>query len=216
MRFFIPIFCCVLLTACANIPPNQYQVTVNALAQPNVSDKKRYFLMPGNNDITWQDQAFKTYADYIWRVLNMRGYHYTADAQQADIGIVVSYGVGAPVAQQYTYTVPRWGTSTVNGTTTMVITGYTEHTGTRYVYNKHLKIVAYDYLNKTQQQKMTPLWQVEANNVDLNPELGPVFPFLVGATLPYLASNTLETVNKSISQTDKSMQVVLGPVKQQQ
>lgn len=215
MRTAVICFLSVLLGACAGLLPIHYRVNVHAVAQVNVESPKSYFLMPGNSGVTWQNKDFKLYADYLWRALNERGYTYSSDAQQADILITLSYGVSQPQAEEYTYSVPQWSARTVNGTTTMVITGHTYHTAIRYNYTKFIKVIAYDYRDTGEQGK-APLWQVSANNINQSNDLKTVFPALLAAVTPLIAKNSEANIEKVISENDHLVTVIQGQPKQSQ
>lgn len=112
-------FMIAVLSGCATVrPQRQYHVEVDSLAAPTAREKHTYLLLPGNEGITWDDLQFQEYALYVMRVLNSQGFISADKAEDADVAIVLSYGIGDPKTRQYSYALPVWGETGVSSSHT--------------------------------------------------------------------------------------------------
>lgn len=112
-------FMLAVLSGCATVGQQpQYHVEVDSLAAPTAREKHTYLLLPGNEGITWDDLQFQEYALYLMRVLNSQGFISADKAEDADVAIVLSYGIGDPQTHQYSYALPVWGKTGVSSSHT--------------------------------------------------------------------------------------------------
>ena len=157
----------VLCAGCATMGEPEFNVNVDSLAVPAAQARRTYVLLPGNESVTWEDLQFQEYAAYVMRVLNAQGFIAAEKADDADLAVILSYGIGDPQTQQYTYSLPVWGktgvsssqtygtataygnSATYSGTTTYTpsygITGYSTQTGSVTTYFRHAQITGYDF-----------------------------------------------------------------------
>lgn len=224
----------VLLSGCATMTMGQpkFYVAVDALASPAAQQKRTYLLLPGNEGDTWDDLQFQEYATYLMRVLNAQGFVSTEKEEDADVAIVLSYGLGDPRSSQYNYSLPVWGqtgvssahtygtataygnSATYSGTTTYTptygIAGYTSHVGTRTTYFRYALITAYDFKAFKETEKQIQLWRTTITSTGSSGDLRQVFPILISASVPYLATNTGKQVSVQLYECDKIVRVVKG------
>lgn len=237
MRILLFIFLAIALTGCATVRPPTFNVAVDSLASLDAPSKKTYLLIPGNEGVTWDDLQFQEYATYLMRVLNAQGYILAKSPDEADLAIILSYGIGDPQTHQYSYSLPTWGqtgvssantygsattygnTTSVNATTTYTpsygITGYNTYTGIATTFFRYALITGYDFEKYKETEKQIQLWQTTITSTGSSGDLRRVFPILIGASTPYLATNTGQKVNVSLQETDKVVNAVKGlPVEQ--
>lgn len=222
----------VLASGCATMGQLQFEVRVDSLASPAAQQKRTYLLLPGNEGVTWDDLQFQEYAVYVMRVLNAQGFVSAQKAEDADVVIVLSYGIGDPQTRQYSYSLPVWGQTGVSsahtygratsygssasysGTTiytpTYGVTGYTSHVGTQTTYFRYALIVGYDLKIFKQTEKQVQLWRTTATSTGSSGDLRQVFPILVSASIPYIASNTGKQVSVRLYENDKIVRTVKG------
>ncbi len=146
------------------------------------------------------------------RVLSMKGFVSARNAEEADVAILLFYGIGEPQTTQYSYSLPVWGqtgvssshtygtatafgnTASYSGTTTYTpsygITGYTSHVGTKTTYFRYALISGYDFEAYKETKKEIQLWKTTATSTGPTGDLRQVFPLLVSASAPYIANNT--------------------------
>jgi hypothetical protein len=232
---FIKVFGLVfaaIVSGCATIGQPQFHVTVDSLASPTAQQKRTYILLPGNDGVTWDDLQFQEYASYLTRVLNAQGFISAQKAEDADIAIVLSYGIGEPQARQYSYSLPVWGQTGVSsshtygtataygnsasysGTTTYTptygVTGYTTHIGTQTTYFRYALITGYDFKAFKETEKQVQLWRTTITSIGSSGDLRQVLPVLISASVPYLSTNTGKQVSVRLYENDKIVKVVKG------
>lgn len=232
MRALLFIFLATALAGCATVKQPTFNVAVDSLASSEALSKKTYILIPGNEGVTWDDLQFQEYAGYLMRVLNAKGYISAKSPEDADLAIILSYGIGDPQTHQYSYSLPTWGqtgvssantygtattygnTASVNATTTYTptygVTGYNTYTGTATTYFRYALITGYDFEKYKEANKQVKLWQTTVTSTGSSGDLRRVFPVLVGASAPYLATDTGQKINVSLQETDKVVKAVKG------
>jgi hypothetical protein len=229
------LMCILTLCGCAtfsNLGTPKFYISVDSLAASGANAKKTYLLLPGNQGVTAADLQFKEYAEYLKRVLSKKGYVYTESKDEANLAIYLAYGTGDPETHQYSYELPIWGrtgfyapstnvaATVVNGQTKyMTYTTYTPEYG--YIgYNTHIDsvttyrrfavITAYDYEQFKKDEKEVQLWKTTINSTGSSDDLRRIFPVLMAASIPYLATDTGSKVYLSMYETDAIVQEVKG------
>lgn len=194
--------------------------------------KHPYLLFPGNEAVTWEDLQFQEYAQYLMRVLNSQGFVSADKAEDADVAIVLSYGIGDPQTHQYSYALPVWGETGVSsshtygiatafgnsasysGTTTYTptygITGYTTQLGSVTSDFRYALIPGYDFKAFKDSNKQVQLWRTTITSTGSSGDLRQVFPILISAAVPYLASNTGKQVPVRLYESDEIVRKVKG------
>ena len=118
MHNLIVIIFITLLAGCAATGQPTFYVSVDSLAASVASTKKTYLLIPGNEGVSRNDLQFQEYENYLKRVLNGKGYIAASSRDEADVAIVLSYGIGDPQTHQYSYSLPTWGQTGVSSANT--------------------------------------------------------------------------------------------------
>jgi hypothetical protein len=148
------------------------------------------------------------------------------------VAIVLSYGIGDPETTQYSYSLPVWGqtgvssartygtattygnTSYYSGSTTYTpsygVTGYTSHVGAQTTYFRHALITGYDLKAFKETEKQVQLWRTTVTSTGSSGDLRRVFPVLIGAAIPYLATNTGKQVPVQLYENDQIVRIVKG------
>lgn len=238
-KFLIAIFLCLTGTVAAGCyssyttrPHSSYVMGVDSIASEAAVTKKSYFLLSSNKDVPPDDLQFKEYATYLRRALKAQGFVEAPALEKADIEIFLAYGVGDPQQEQLTEgNVPQWGQTgvsastqgtiynygnygTYSGTTTYRptygITGYSTKVETRTIYSSFIIIDAYDLAVFNKEKKLTQLWKTTVINRDPSPDLRRVFPFLVAAAKPYIATNTGSLQIAVIYENDPALLEIKG------
>jgi hypothetical protein len=232
IRFVVLFLAIIVTSGCATMGQPEFHVSVDSLAAPSAQEKRTYLLLPGNQGVTWDDLQFQEYATYVMRVLTAKGFVSAEKAEDADVAIVLSYGIGDPQKEQYSYSLPVWGQTGVSsaytygtataygnsasysGTTTYTptygVTGYTSHTGTRVSYFRYAVITGYDFKEFQKSKKQVQLWNTTVTSTGSSGDLRQVFPILVSASVPYLATNTGRQVPVRLYESDKIVRAVKG------
>lgn len=222
----------VALGGCATTEQVTFNVAVDSLASSQAPNNKTYLLIPGNEGVTWDDLQFQEYATYLMRVLSTQGYISAQSADEADLAIVLSYGIGDPQTHQYSFDLPTWGqtgvsssntygTATTYGNTTSVnattiytptygVTGYNTYAGTRTSFFRYALITGYDFEKYKETEQQIQLWKTTITSTGSSGDLRRVFPILISAAVPYLATNTGQKIDVSLQEKDELVKVVKG------
>jgi hypothetical protein len=225
------------LCGCAsfsNMGTNRFNISVDSLAASGAAAKKTYLLLPGNQGVTAADLQFKEYAEYLKRVLNKKGYTYTESKDEADVAIYLSYGMGDPETHQYSYDLPVWGRTGYYASSTQVAQtvvdgqtkyrAYTTYTPTYGLigYNTHIDsvttffrfavIAAYDYSQFKKDETEVQLWKTTINSTGSSDDLRSIFPMLMAASIPYIATDTGHKVYLTLYETDPVVQEIKGGI----
>ncbi len=231
----LTVMCILALCGCStlsNFGRPRFSIAVDSLAASGADLKKRYLLLPGNQGVTAADLQFKEYAEYLKRVLNKKGYLYTESKDEADLAIYLAYGMGDPETHQYSYDLPIWGRTgyyastthvaenTVDGQTkyrayttyipTYGYIGYNTYIDSVTTYMRFAVITAYDYEQFKKDETEVQLWKTTINSTGSSDDLRRIFPILMAASIPYLATDTGSKVYLSMYETDPIVQEIKG------
>lgn len=229
IQIALPLFLIIALSGCTG-----FSVHVDSLASPNAPIKKKYLLMPGNEGVTWDDLQFQEYALYLIRALESKGYVSTPSIEEADVAIMLSYGIGDPQEHQHSFSVPTYGqtgisSSTTRGTASTYgnitslnaytsytpsygVTGYKTYSRTRTTYFRYALITGYDLEEYKKTEKPVQLWQTTVTSRGTSGDLRRVFPVLIAASIPYLASDSGKKVKVLMLETEDAVKVVKGEI----
>lgn len=232
MRILFLIVSILFLYGCATIGQPRFVVSVDSLAAPNADHKKNYVLLPGNKNVTLNDLQFKEYAQYLIRLLNLKGYRLVDKAEEADLAIVLFYGIGKPQKRYYSYTLPVWGQTGVSssytygtasvygnsasysGTTTYTptygVTGYTQGVRSRITYNRYAQVIAFNFKEYRDSKKAVQVWKTTITSTGSSGDLRRVFPVLISASVPYIGSNTKQKINVKLYESDDIVKTIKG------
>lgn len=230
---FIFLAVTLLLSGCATLSLQpKFEVAVSSLASPAASKEKTYVLWPGNKGVNVYDLQFQEYARDLRRVLARHGFVRAKNVATADVAILLSYGIGDPQTHQFSYSLPvygqtgvssssTFGTATVNGDsgtysgTTMYtpsygITGYTAQSGSYTTFFRYARIDAYDLNVYRKSKKQIQIWQTTITSTGTSGDLRRVFPILMAAAAPYIASNTGKQVDVVLHESDPRVKAIEG------
>lgn len=221
---------CLIFVGCAVQP--QYNVTVSSLAAADIKANSTYYIFPGAKEVSIEDLQFQEYASYVRRALEAKGYVAVNDPKDADIAIMVIYGIGEPKKENYTYSLPVWGqtgiassstiatantygnqtqiNATTNYTPSYGITGYNTHTATNITYDRYVEISAIDLKHFVSSNQMKQIWQTTLESTGWSGDLRKTFPIMLAAALPYLATNTGQKVLVSLKENSQDVLIVKG------
>lgn len=228
LLFVFPLF--LLISNCATAP--QYNVSINSIRNPAEITQTKYLLLPGLKDVDTNDLQYQEYARYVETALVSKGYVKASNFNEAEIAIFLSYGIGDPETNHYTYSLPMYGqtgvasshtygtintnrnTATYSGTTTYTpsygITGYSTHTGSVTTYFRYMLLDAIDLEEYRRTEKEKQLWKTTVTSVGVSGDLRQVFPILVAASKDYIGTNTGKQIDIQIQESDKRVVDIKG------
>jgi len=208
-------------------------VGVNSINSEVVTHKKHYLLLPGNENTSEKDLQFQEYATYIHRALKANGF-VQASKEDAQVIIFATYGIGEPMAQNYSFSLPVYG-QTGGGTSYFTgqsygsgghssfsgsaysppqygVVGSQTFSGNYITYNRYIVLDAYDAdtLRKSKGETLEQAWITIVNSRGRTGDLREMLPVLVSASYQHFATNTKQTIIVEITQKDKRIQFIKG------
>ncbi|UTM57068.1 hypothetical protein L4174_014910 [Photobacterium sp. CCB-ST2H9] len=236
MRHLLILVLFLGLSGCSTLGQPTFNVVVDSLTSGTAQHQKTYVLLPGNAGVSVNDLQFREYSTYLVRVLQAKGYVAATTPESAEQAIFLSYGIGEPQTQHYSYQLPTWGqtgvafansykttstfgsmtsqTGTTMNTPSYGITGYQTYTASETTFLKYVQIEGVAFDKNSRSETPVPLWKTTATSSDASDDLRRVFPVLVAASAPYLAANTGQKVHVALTESDAAVSSVKGlPVK---
>lgn len=234
---FLLSFLGAIVSGCATAQP-RFLVGVDSIAADVANAKKSYVLLPANKDVAPDDLQFKEFASYVHRALKAQGFTEAPSIEKGDVLVFLAYGIGDPQQHQFSYAVPHWGqtgvssattygtlqsygsSGTYSGTTTYEpaygITGYSTHVKSYTTYSRFVRLDAYDLGVYKKQKKYTQLWRTTATSRGESSDLRMVFPIIMAASKPYIATNTGRSVTVTLYEDDQAVVEIKGLVPEPQ
>ncbi|HEX6626898.1 MAG TPA: hypothetical protein VF105_02990 [Gemmatimonadaceae bacterium] len=155
--------------------------------------------------------------------LKQRGFIEAQSPESAAIVLFVSYGIGSPTQQSYTYLTPQIGlvpkTTTVNGTISTTgntsaitgtaatqsklgITGLASATGTYTTYTRYLLVTAVDLEHYKLTKEAREVWKTAVVSTGSSNDFRLVLPYLIVAGSQYFGEMTDHTIDQDIVEGD--------------
>jgi hypothetical protein len=115
--FLLFLSSCVSTTYLSNGYGTRYETSVNSFGNYNMVGKT-FYIESGDNNISSTDVEFREYADYVAISLELQGAIETSDKKNADMCILVNYGI---TDESYTESVPMpvWGRTGISSINTI-------------------------------------------------------------------------------------------------
>ena len=220
-----------LLVGCTTY--RSFNVSVDSICTSSACQKKTYILLPGNKDGKIGDLQFQEFAAYTEKALNMQGFMRASSIDDADVAILLCYGISDPQFYEYTYSLPIYGQTGVSSSKTsgMVnsfggsvmysentnytpsygIVGSSTHVGTGVSFARYMVISGVDLeqFKKTGKiEDAQEIWSTKANSVGASGDLREIFPILLVASQKHIAANTGKKISYSIREDEELSQKV--------
>ncbi len=209
----------LLSTACSGPQSLRLQSEVDSLAAPEVQGKTHFVILPGNKEVNEQDLQFLEFKSYVEKVLATRGFSKASSLENGDVVLFLSYGVGSPEAQYYTYDVPLWMDAGYyypyyrRSRFYSGIPAYSQHIESYTTYKRYLVLEAYD-MAQYRQKKLVQLWKTSVSSNGTSDDLRLVFPYMAAAMQAYIGSNTGHMISIYIDEHNPLLRELLWPAAQ--
>ena len=206
----------------------RYRVIVDSLKDDSLYTGNNYILLSSIKDVDTNDLQFKEFSKYVIRALALKGYRQVGNIEQADMAVFLSYGIGQPEKEYYSYSVPIYGEtgggiSTFNATTsgskgysstsgtiytppTYGIVGSSTVTGSTSTYFRWLVIESVNLNEFKKNQKVVPTCKTIITSRGSMGDLRKVFPIMVGAGADYFCDDTAGQIKIDLNENDKRVQ----------
>lgn len=227
-RLFITLVL-LLLVGCTG---PMYHVRVDSIQGDIQSTGKKYIILSGKKGVNVDDLQFQEFTQYIKKALSQQGFNEAQAFNIADIAIFMNYGIGEPQASSYSFSLPVYGqtgggSSTFNASTygsggysrtsgniytapTYGVVGSQSFSGTRYSYFRYLVLDCVDLNEYRKTNKIISSWKTTVTSSGSSGDLREVFPVLVGASMPYIGTNTGKQVKVQLYENSNEVQFIKG------
>ena len=213
----------VTITACATTGLT-FSTTVSALRAPLLPASRTYWLISGMEGVGNDDLQFQEAKRLVVTALTQQWFVQAASPDAASQVIVLTYGIGNPTEQTYTYLAPQLGmvprSTTLNGTitstgntskvaatattqSTLGITGLSSEVGTYTTYTRYLLVSSLDLDHYRVTKSVKELWKTGAVSTGSSGDLRLVLPYLVVASGVYFGKSTDHMIEQTIGEDDK-------------
>ena len=194
-----------LLSGCANRLPTAFISEINSLAHADAATKKHYILLSGVKGIKVSDLQFQEFSAYVENVLAEKEFIKSSTFQDADIAILLVYGIGDPQTYQSAYTTnTNYGSASSSSRT---------HVETTTTCTRSLSLDAYDlsaYNNRNfNKEELIQLWKTTAISTGSSCDLRLVVPYMVIAMKSYIGENTKQKIEARVFVNDPVVQSLL-------
>lgn len=210
----------------------RFDVRVDSILSPAKVRGNTYVIFPGMKDVAPNDLQFVEFSNYVKKALSSRGFQEATSFQNGDVAIFLRYGIGKPESIPYSFSVPVYGqvgggTSTFNASTYgsggfssmtgtisslphLGVVGMQSFSGVHVRYLRFMTLEGIDVKRFQKTNKVFPLWKTTVTSAGKSGDLRRVFPILVGASLPYIGTNTGKQIDINISEKDQKVKFVKG------
>ncbi len=200
--------------------------------RPIVDPGDAYILLPSEEGVDINNLEFIEFSAYVERALSSKGMTRVNEFNSAETAVFLSYGIGDPEKNNYSYSLPVWGqtgvassyttgtvntysnTATFTGTTTYVpqygITGSQSLEGSYTTYTRHIFLTAYDLVEYRQSEKELMIWDTRIVSTGSSGDLRRVFPVMIAAAINHLGTNTNRILNVTLKEEDDEVRFIKG------
>jgi hypothetical protein len=182
-----------------------FQTEVDSISS-EVSHRDRVYIIVA--DLSEQesiDLQFQEYRSYVEKMLVAKRFSVTNSYEEADAAILLTYQIGDPNTEIYTYSVPNAGD---NFRTLEDRKGPVTRSKPVTTYLRTLSLDALDLAEYKISGKSIQLWKTTVTSEGSSGDLRSVFPFLVLAASDYVATNTGRKVAVIINADDDRLESI--------
>jgi hypothetical protein len=230
LSIFVTVGTVVLVVGCATVQypsVTQYLVHIDSLRGDTFQDRRTFSLFSGKEGVEATDLQFQEFANYVRNALTVLGYVEAQDPTKAGIAVFLNYGIGDPQTTYYSYSYPVFGvtgggtttfdasvsgaggTSHISGVATQPfqigVVGTKTRTESRTTYLRYIVIEAISVVSFTEKQQLIPVWKTTITSSGASSDLRVVFPILLAASQPHIASDTGKRIDVWVEVDDPSI-----------
>jgi len=207
-----------------------FWTSVSGLSAQAPSPGTTYFLKHASNPATDITLQFREYASLVERTLRSKGLVRVLDSDQAQLVVLLDYGIGDEKRTSRVYSVPTFGqtgnTATYNpgvsyrgqvqippsvtNTPTMGVTGSSTGSVVDSSYDRWLKLTAISSPEFKTNGTIRELWQVDVKSTGSSNDLRRILPIMVYAAREYIGVNTGKAVDIKVKDGKKDFQSFLN------
>lgn len=213
----------VVWTGCATADFSVTNVKVNSFCDPSSLGLQSYYVLPGNPGETESDFQFQEAKSYLEPLLRSKGFQPATTAQNSEILITLSYGLGVPQTYSTTTSVPVYGqtaggihpynqvsvgangpqvtSGTIYQQPSYGVVGQQTRTDTHVVIPAWVRAAAIDTRVYLRTRQTKAVWDTQAVVAKSNGDLRSTLPIMLAAAKTYLAGNSGQFQNVALTAT---------------
>lgn len=169
-----------------------FHIDVDSISSGDMALGSKCIILPLEPEAVSQ-LHFKEYTPYIKRALENKGYNVTGNKDEAQLAILIEYGVSGPRKNVYSY-------DTTDG---VKVGTSTSHTMT-------IVLDAYDLDVYRKTQKKVQAWKTTVMSTGSSADLRRVFPVMIAAASKYIGENTGKQIRIKLFENDKRVEEIKG------
>ena len=218
MKRYILFIVSILLAGCTT--GFLFHVKIESFSSPDTGIPKKYVLLSGMKDVESSNPQFLECAGYVENALSSMGYIKVENFDDANIAVLVAYGIGNPQKRPYSYNLPiqsvasgkpiTGGTYFSTSPTNYETSGYETHYETKIEYFSFIRLDAIDIKEYKLSQKLVHIWRTTVTSTCKNKDAQRVLPVLVAASKPYIGTNSGEQIEMKFFENDKVVLEIKG------
>ncbi len=195
----ILLFLSIFLVGCNSA----VNVDVDAICSTSAKEKCKYILVPGNDHCSSQDLQFLEFANCTDKALEDTGFVKVTSEEEADVAIILSYGISDPQPYQQSYSLPVWGKTGWDSSYGVI--GSTNHLSTSFLFLRSLSLMGVEPENYKKKNELVGIWSTNAVSMGESGDLRKIFPYLLAASKLHFADNTGGKVKYKIKVTEPNV-----------
>lgn len=227
MKLIWTIFLILSLSGCVK----PIHMTIDAYSCAEAMNRKNHFLIVTEKSLESGELQSKEFQGMTEQVLADVGFS-SADKEDANVGILLDYGITDPIISQYTYSSPVYGqtgiaTSQTSGnvysysncatysqqttyTPQYGVVGYETKVGTLVTYVRHLSLTGFDMDKFRAEGDAKELWRLHVSSVGETGDLRRIFPVLLAGAKKYIGVSTGQKIELRMYETNEEVSKIKG------
>lgn len=183
----------LLLAGCSR---SRAAVDVSSLASPRAAELRTYTLRPEQPAVAPTDLQFQEFAAITARALGERGFHQAEAPEEAELVILLDYGLGEPELRA----------AVVQGTRSMMIGR------NLYSHTRHARLTAVERDEYEPGDPVQPVWRTTMWSAGRSADLREMFPVLIAAGMDYFGTSSGEQVRVRLAKDGERVRALTtGP-----
>ncbi|MCX7027109.1 MAG: hypothetical protein NT061_06455 [Spirochaetes bacterium] len=216
----------ILVLSCSTTKTMVLQI--DSIGKTQYEAQRSYIFMSTDQNVKSGDLRFAEYAGYIAKALARMGYEQVEKAEEANIIIYVTYGVGEPKEHSYSYSVPLYGIinppkpsgpppASSQGTPpsnppfgrynpVYGIVGSTMKYDSFTTYFRYCKIEAFDLKLLRESGVEKQLWSTIITSTGRSDDLRQAMPYMIAGAKDYIATDTGRKVEINVPEDNRTLE----------
>jgi hypothetical protein len=198
----------LLLVAVHGSAGTKYFVKIDSICDPDKISAGAYVVYPATEDVHPEDLQFREFTKYIHRALRAKGFAPVEGAAKPEIVVFLSYGIegprdtirSVPIVGKVPTTQgqkPQWG-----------VVGSAAKSEPQF--DRWIILEAIDAKPLLQTGTVVQVWRTTVTSSGRSSDLRAVFPIMIAAAKPFIATNTEKQVLRKLGEKSPEVAAIRG------